>query len=85
MEIVRFLQWQWRQFEMWQKCYFVALFCLGFGLATDNPEHKEFMLTLGGGIIGLMLVKWAVVDSTIKSYNEYKRQRDGLFKEIKGE
>lgn len=85
MEIIRFLQWQWRQFELWQKCYFVALFCLGFGLATDNPVHKEYMLTLGASIIGLLLFKWIFIDQTKKSYNEYKRQRDNLFNEIKGE
>lgn len=84
MEIIRFLQWQWRQFDTWQKWYFLALFCLGFGLATDNPIHKEYMLMTGGGIIFVLLFKWAVINSTIDAYKEYKKQRDSLFDEIKG-
>lgn len=80
METIRFLQWQWRQWTASDKWYFLALFLIGFGLVGD------YTLAWRAGvlIIFAMVFKWAVVDSTIKSYNKYKRQRDGLFDEIKG-
>ena len=80
MEILRFLQWQWRQWSASDKWYFLAVGLISGGWSGDNPTVWK----TGVAIIILMLLKWAIVDSTIKSYNEYKRQRDGLFDEIKG-
>ncbi len=80
MEAIRFLQWQWRQWTASDKWYFLAIALISGGWSGDYP----MVWKTGVAIIMLMLLKWAVVDSTIKSYNEYKRQRDGLFDEIKG-
>ncbi len=80
MEAIRFLQWQWRQWSTSDKWYFLAIALISGGFVGDHP----WLYKLGFGIIFLMILKWAFVDSTIKSYNEYKRQRDGLFDEIKG-
>jgi hypothetical protein len=80
MEAIRFLQWQWRQWTASDKWYFLAIALISGGWSGDHL----IVWKTGVAIIMLMLLKWAVVDSTIKSYNEYKRQRDGLFNEIKG-
>ena len=80
MEILRFLQWQWRQFDTWYRFYLLAICLISFGFGSEN----ELVYKAGFGIIFLMLCKWLFVDQTMKSYNEYKRQRDGLFDEIKG-
>lgn len=80
METFRFLQWQWQQWTGSDKLYFLALGLLAIGLAVDYT----WVWRTGALIIFAMIFKWAVVDSTVKSYNEYKRQRDGLFDEIKG-
>lgn len=81
MEAIRFLQWQWRQWSASDKWYFLALALIGFGVGSE----REIVWRIGVGIIFLMLCKWAIVDSTIKSYNKYKEQRDSLFNTIKGE
>jgi hypothetical protein len=81
MEIIRFLQWQWRQFDTWYRFYLLAICLISFGYGSEN----DYVIKAGFGILFLMLSKWLFIDQTIKSYNEYKRQRDGLFKEIKGE
>lgn len=81
MEILRFLQWQWRQWSTSDKWYFLAIGLISGGWSADNPVVWKTGLT----IIFLLIFKWAVIDSSINSYKEYKRQRDGLFNEIKGE
>jgi hypothetical protein len=53
---------------------------ISFGFGSEN----EIAYKAGFGILFLMLTKWLIIDQTKKSYNEYKRQRDGLFDEIKG-
>jgi hypothetical protein len=80
MEIIRFLQWQWRQFDTWYKLYMLAIVLIGAGFGSEN----ELIYKAGFGILFLMMSKWLFIDQTKKSYNEYKRQRDGLFDEIKG-
>jgi len=80
MEAIRFLQWQWRQWSASDKWYFLAIALIGGGWVSDYPLFWK----TGVLIIFAMVFKWAVVDSTVKSYKEYKRQRDGLFDEIKG-
>jgi len=80
MEIIRFLQWQWKQFDTWYRFYLLAIFLISFGFGSEN----DLIVKAGFGILFLMLSKWLFIDQTKKSYNEYKRQRDGLFNEIKG-
>lgn len=80
MEILRFLQWQWKQFDTWYRFYLLAIFLISFGFGSGY----DIVYKAGFGILFLMLSKWLFIDQTMKSYNEYKRQRDGLFDEIKG-
>jgi hypothetical protein len=80
MEAIRFLQWQWRQWSISDKFYMLAVGLISGGFAGDYPA----LYKTGGGILLIMFFKWAVIDQTVKSYNEYKRQRDSLFDEIKG-
>ena len=80
MEIIRFLQWQWKQLDTWYRFYLLSIVLISFGFCSDN----EIAIKAGLGIIFLMMSKWLFIDQTKKSYNEYKRQRDGLFDEIKG-
>lgn len=80
MEILRFLQWQWRQWDTWYRFYLLAIFLISFGFGSE----QEIVYKVGFGILFLMLCKWLFIDQTKKSYEEYKRQRDGLFEEIKG-
>lgn len=80
MELLRWLRWQWRQFETWQKLWFLAMFLMIVGAAS-----YEILFYAGIAIVFSLACKWFVIDRVQASYAEYKRQRDNLFNEIRGD
>ena len=83
MEILRWIRWQWRQWEFWQKCFIAAMFCMGVSAGSSKP-YDLYFAAVGVIIFFSFTFKWCIVDPAIKSYKEYKRQRDELFDTIKG-
>jgi hypothetical protein len=84
MELFRWLRWQWRQWEFWQKCFIFAMFCMGISAGSSRP-YDLYFASVGVTIFFGWTFKWWVLDPIKESYTKYKRQRDELFNTIKGE
>ncbi len=84
MEIFRWLRWQWRQFEIWQKCYIFGAFFVGAGIVAPAPYHK-YLLTIPLVMLLAWTLKWWIWDQAKESWNKYKKQRDTLFDTIRGD
>lgn len=83
MEMLRYVTWVWRNWENWQKSFVIAMIlCLGSQLLSH--PYSLYVCAAGVSIVFGWVFKWWFVDSLKKSYNEYKKQRDDLFKTIKG-
>lgn len=81
-EIFKFLKWQWRKFELWQKTFIFASFVGGASIGAP-PEIQFYMLLFPMIVIFGFFTKWIIWDRTVESWNEYKKERDGLFDTIK--
>jgi hypothetical protein len=78
-----YLQWLWRNWAWWQRSFIFAMILNFVSIFCSKPY--DFILGMTGLAIFMFWVgKWWVVDGVIKSYNEYKKQQDNLFNEIKG-
>ncbi len=84
MEILRWLRWQWRQFESWQKFWFLGAFFLGAGLGADD-SIKKYFFAIPVVIFMFYTIKWAVYEPILHSWGKYKEQRDTLFDTIRGD
>jgi hypothetical protein len=84
MEIFRWLRWQWRQFETWQKFWVLGCSFLGAGIMSDGLARKIFFAVP----IMILLVytfKWWIYEPAVSSWRKYKEQRDTLFDTIRGD
>ncbi len=83
MEILRWLRWQWREFETWQKSWLLGAFFLGAGLASDGLA-RTILFSVPFAIFMGYTFKWWIYEPAMNSWNKYKTQRDTLFDQIKG-
>lgn len=81
-EIFRFIKWQWRKFEFWQKMFIFASFVGGASIGAP-PEIRFYMLLFPMIVMLGFLAKWIIWDRTIESWNQYKQERTRLFDIIK--
>lgn len=84
MEIFRWLRWQWREFETWQKAWMVGCFFFGAGLGADE-KLRMFFFAVPVTIFMGYTFKWWFYEPIMASWNKYKKQRDTLFDEIRGD
>lgn len=77
MKVWYFLQWQWRQFDAWQKMWMVAFFFFGAGIGAEKGStHETVCYLLGGTIFICLLFKLVVWDGIAQSWNEYNREQE---------
>lgn len=79
--IVNFLHWQWRQWDLGDIAYFVAIALITFGLVSSTM----WLTQLGASVILVLVFKWLWNNSVMLNYKKFKQQEENLFKEIKGE
>ena len=81
-EIWNFLQWQWQQFEGWQKMFIFAMFLQGasWGMGKDMGIYVS---GLGLAIIAGYILKWCVWDGIKASWAKYKSHRNELLTTIR--
>ena len=76
-KIWNFVQWQWRQFETWQKFWMLAMFFIGAGTGASDP-YKVYLLAAGLGIILVFMLKWAVWDGTRNAWARYNEEQQKI-------
>lgn len=82
-DFLGYISWVWRNWEWWQRCFIVGIILNAIAVFVSKPYDIILSIT-GFSIIMFWLGKWWIVDVLVKSYKEYKKQRDGLFDTIKG-
>lgn len=83
-EVWYFLQWQWRQFEFWQKCWIFAMGLVGAGL-TASPERRMYFIGAGGAIFLLFMLKWVFWDGTKQAWNNYQEEKNKVIRILAAE
>jgi len=76
-KILNFLQWQWKQFETWQKFWMLAMFLIGAGVGASEP-YKMYLLGMGAGIIFAFMIKWAIWDGTRSAWARYNEEQEKI-------
>jgi hypothetical protein len=85
MKLWYFLQWQWRQFETWQKWWMVGMFSFGFGLAAKSGSTQEMVayaiaaVIMGGGFLKAMV--WDNIRNQWQLFNKEQEQVVDILKD----
>lgn len=74
-EIFYFLQWQWRQFETWQKIWLVAAVFLGAGVTTSSATMQNIFFGIAASVYGFFILKWVFWDGTKSAWNSYQQEK----------
>lgn len=85
MEFFRWLRWQWRQFETWQKLWGVGAFFGGAALGVGEGDLRFYLLAVPFTIFMLCTFKWWIYEPLVNSWNRYTKERDNLFNTIRGD
>lgn len=83
-EVFYFLQWQWRKFEFWQKCWIFAMLFVGGG-TTAPDAWRPYLLGLGGAIILGFMFKWVFWDGVKNSWRDYQEEKDKVIRILAAE
>lgn len=80
--LIGFLKWQWGKWELWQKMFVFSTTFIVLALISPRP-YSQFLFTIPFLIVFGYTFKWFVLDNIIKSYQEYKKEKYGMFENIK--
>lgn len=83
-EVILFIKWQWKRWELWQRCYIVGAFFFGVGLGLPSP-YRNYVMVVPVVMLFLAIAKWFMIDPIRSSWEKYKKEKSGLFEVIKGE
>lgn len=77
MKIWYFMQWQWRQFETWQRFWLLAMF-LG-GCAFTAPDHyKAYFILAAGAIVLSFVLKWIFYDGVMNAWHKFNQEQEKM-------
>lgn len=82
MKIWYFLQWQWRQFETWQKFFMLAMFLFGCSISASD-SRKVYFITPALCIVGGFVLKWAVYDGIKNAWAKYNKEQEEIVSILK--
>ena len=78
MKVWYFLQWQWRQFDAWQKWWMLGMFFLGAGIGAESGSTHErvfygiALVILAGGM--LKMVFWDGIKNQWIRFNQEQEE-----------
>jgi protein-S-isoprenylcysteine O-methyltransferase Ste14 len=81
-EVVGFIAWQWRKWELWQRIFIVSMFVFVVAIMLPEPYDIYVVSALTFAMLAWTL-KWAVWDNLKASWQKYQEERNQLFKTIK--
>ena len=81
-EILEFISWQWRKWEIWQKGYIIGAFFLGAGVVAPRP-YNMYLFAIPMIILFLWCSKWMIWYQLKDSWIKYKTEKQELFTTIK--
>lgn len=83
-EIMYFLQWQWRQFEFWQKMYMLAAALAGASVSASAPYDRWLGVT-AFSIVMFYFLKWIIWDGVRSAWNNYQEEKDKVIRILAAE
>jgi hypothetical protein len=81
-EILGFIAWQWRKWELWQRLFIVSMIVFVGAILLPDPYDVYVVLVLMSVMLGWTF-KWAVWDNLRANWQKYREERNRLFKIIK--
>jgi len=81
-EILGFIAWQWRKWELWQRLFIVSMIVFVGAILLPDPYDVYVVLVLMGVMLAWTF-KWAVWDNLRANWQKYREERNRLFKIIK--
>ena len=81
-EILEFISWQWRKWEIWQKGYIIGAFFLGAGVVAPRP-YDIYLFAIPMIVLFIWTGKWCVWDQVKESWTKYQTEKRELFTTIK--
>ena len=81
-EILGFIAWQWRKWELWQRIFIVSMAVFAGAVLLPNPYDVYVVMTLTFAMLGWTF-KWAVWDNVQANWQKYKQERNQLLQIIK--
>ena len=79
----RFIKWSLKGFGWFEWSWFFGMMCIGFAVATDNPEHRTFAYIIFTAIFAFWAVKFAVLDVGRMAWNRFKEDDERAFNILK--
>lgn len=73
-EVIYFLQWQWRRFELWQKSFIFAMFLVGCS-ATAPDQWRYYLLMAGSSVVFGFMLKWMIWDGVKSAWRKYQEEK----------
>jgi hypothetical protein len=81
-EILNFISWQWRKWELWQKGYILGAFFAGASVIAPKP-YNLYLFAVPMIILFVWTGKWMVWDQLKASWSKYQAEKQELFTTIK--
>ena len=81
-EILEFISWQWRKWEIWQKGFIIGAFFAGGSVFAPNP-YDVYLFAIPMTALFFWCGKWMVWDQVKASWTKYKTEKQELFTTIK--
>ena len=81
-EILGFIAWQWRKWELWQRIFIVSMAVFAGAVLLPNPYDVYVVLALMFAMLAWTF-KWAVWDNLQANWQKYQQERNSLFTTIK--
>ena len=79
-----FLKWHWSKWTWGQRVYILGAGFFGSGLAEwFTTGTAPWQITVAFTIWGVIFAKWFLWDSTIASWNQYKKEQKDLLDTIR--
>jgi hypothetical protein len=81
-EILGFIAWQWRKWELWQRIFIVSMSVFVGAILLPEPYDVYVVLALTFAMLAWTF-KWAVWDNLRANWQKYLEERNSLFTTIK--
>lgn len=81
-EVFKFIAWQWRKWEFWQKCFILTAPLMGASVTAPKP-WDQYLAVLPMLVVFGFMCKWWIWDGVVRSWNSYKEDRNQLLTTIK--
>lgn len=81
-EFLNFVVWKWQKWEFWQRCFVGSLLFYIASVFAPAP-YSIYLSAVPMVVVFSFIFKWWFIDQAIKTWNDYKAEKEKLFTTIK--